>query len=749
MPIEVETPDGGIAEFPDGTPTDVIRQALAKRFPRQSTTAETVADVGEQAIRGLSRGIVGTVTLPYRAIDWVGEKITGGDFLPNVEDMPLYKPFLQQPEAATTAGRYAQSVGEAVGASAIPGAGLMSQAQRLAAMTPTTTGRAIAQAIAEPIARSPGRAVAADIAAAAGSGIGQQAAAEGGFGPVGQTIAGIAGAAAPLATAAGVSRLTQAGREAIAGRSPYAQMAQRLAEEPGTGSGPTLDELAESIATGAQRQALDILGEEMVRARGNTQAAVNATIDRLMREQNIARSTATQRVRELLRSQQANELLLAEQPAIARSILDTRRARPSQRGREGIQELEREAGRVEEVASQRELERIANAFTGESASIVRNAIANRMESLRDQLRQRLAQQPFAPGTLDDADFLIQSMTRKAQEEYAKVYSGPGGAANVNYRLLHGLLQRAVDRHLARMAGRSGEQAEALRRAIDELFVELPDGRRLIMPSLQQLQDMRGAIRGMITAADRAGRSHIVATLQPLYDDITRIMKRASPAWARANDRWADMKIAERARELGEAFAERMGPKYRQHLNEFLKLAPEVQDLVRIEFAQRLIDKIDNAGGIQAIVSQFDKPAMRTVIRDIFGNEASVEFSRLLRDAKVAARSTRMMGGSPTQPRQQLEAIATGDIDLIASLDQASISSFRNAAVKWVANKLKERRNREIAKIATTPMRDVPRVAEHLERMRRARARMLAGRERPQPQLAPAGVLAPALEGGLE
>src|SRR5690606_7190108 len=253
----------------------------------------------------------------------------------------------------------------------------------------------------------------------------------------------------------------------------------------------------------------------------------------------------------------------------------------------------------------------------------------------------------------------------------------------------------------------------------------------------------------ITGADRLGRSHIVNLFQPLYEDITRSMKRASPAWARANDRSAHTKIAERAREHGEAFAERMGPKYRQHLNECLKLAPEVQDLVRIEFAQRLIDKIDNAGGIQAIVSQFDKPAMQAVIRDLFGNEASVEFSRLLRDAKVAARSTTMMGGSPTQPRQQLEAIATGDIDLIASLDQASISSFRNAAVKWVANKLKERRNHEIAKIATTPMRDVPAVAEHIERMRQARARMIAGRQARRPQYAPAGVLAPAIEGGLD
>src|SRR5690606_20229935 len=139
----------------------------------------------------------------------------------------------------------------------------------------------------------------------------------------------------------------------------------------------------------------------------------------------------------------------------------------------------------------------------------------------------------------------------------------------------------------------------------------------------------------------------------------------------------------------------------------------------------------------------------TARRILSGIEAYVDYSRRFQDATVAARATRMMGGSPTHPRQQLEAIATGDIDLIASLDQASISSFRNAAVKWVANKLKERRNREIAKIATTPMRDVPRVAEHLERMRQARARMIAGREHPRLQYAPAGVLAPAIEGGLD
>src|SRR5690606_26224374 len=128
--------------------------------------------------------------------------------------------------------------------------------------------------------------------------------------------------------------------------------------------------------------------------------AVPATINRLMREQGIARTTATERVRAVMRSQQGNELFLGEQPAIARAVTETRGTRPAQRGPEGLRQLEAQAGRVEEVATQRELERIGNAFTGESASTVRNAIAGRMEALRGQLRERFSRAPFAPGTLD-------------------------------------------------------------------------------------------------------------------------------------------------------------------------------------------------------------------------------------------------------------------------------------------------------------------------------------------------------------
>lgn len=69
--IEVETPDGGIAEFPDGTPPEVIKAALRKRFTPSPTvnTAEkgdlertwgqTIGGLGLSAAQGFQTGLQG------------------------------------------------------------------------------------------------------------------------------------------------------------------------------------------------------------------------------------------------------------------------------------------------------------------------------------------------------------------------------------------------------------------------------------------------------------------------------------------------------------------------------------------------------------------------------------------------------------------------------------------------------------------------------------------------------------------
>ena len=108
-----------------------------------------------------------------------------------------------------------------------------------------------------------------------------------------------------------------------------------------------------------------------------------------------------------------------------------------------------------------------------------------------------------------------------------------------------------------------------------------------MMDLQHLQDARGALRDRIETARRAGNNQIVATLQPLYRDVTRLMERANPTWARANQRWADNSLDTVARELGEAFSLRAGPQYREQARQFQALAPEAQDMVRVEFLQNI------------------------------------------------------------------------------------------------------------------------------------------------------------------
>lgn len=186
---------------PDGPWT--IFKKIEVQPPKESPgVLGYAADIAEQSVRGFNKGLVGFATLPYRAVDWAAEKITGGQGLPDVETMPLYKPFLVQPEAKTAPGRIAQSAGEVVGASAIPMGTLLSRAEKMAALAPTTTGNAIAQRIAAPIAESPAASVALDVASGVVGGAAEQMAEEAGASPTTQTLVGMGASMLPGGVAA-------------------------------------------------------------------------------------------------------------------------------------------------------------------------------------------------------------------------------------------------------------------------------------------------------------------------------------------------------------------------------------------------------------------------------------------------------------------------------------------------------------------------------------------------------------------
>jgi len=778
MAIEVEGPDGTIVEFPDGTTPDIMKSAMAKRFKPPTTTAETVGDVAMQVPSGISRGLVSTLTAPYRALDWAGEKLTGTGFLPDADKMSMYRPYIgdQSPQPQTDAGRYGRAVGESLGYSAAPSAGLLAAAPRMAAMAPTTATRAMGQNIGAQIAARPGAAVAADAVSATGSGLAQQWATEEGFGPGGQTMAAIAGGFAPLAIGQGVAHLTQSARGALARSDPYARVASGLGDS-------TVDDLSSQVATGAtrfdeatNRRTIDVLGQEMVRTGGDRAAATQGAVARMVAEDGITQATAQQRLRNLTSVHRDTDLMFGEYPAVARGDQTTRRMQPQNITDEA-------AARVDDVGTHWEIDSIANAGSGTSGQRVRNAVTQRAEDLADTTRQVVQRMAPNGNTIQDSEALIQGLTRQAAAEYQQVHSAQG---NVNYGMLHGLLRRVVDRHTQRMYGRAGEQFDVLEESLGSLFTTIPrttagraranqpgiedqvafarrdvrearrnglprdqiialerqaddlaenmrinrrnlgpENQQILMPSLQELQDMRGGIRGKITAARQAGKTHVVAQLQPLYRDLTRIMERASPQWATANRRWADMNLAEVAQDLGDALSKTAGPRFREQMGEFRRLAPEAQNIVRIHFVQKMLDQIDNAaklGKMRDLGAQFSTDHMRATVRNVLGDQAAVQMARLIRDHNVAAKSGKMLGGSPTHMRAMRQGDKDQDLGILASIDQASASSFRKWAMDWTINRLREGRNREVGRIVTTPMSDTAAVAENLERMRGAAVR---------------------------
>lgn len=82
MPIEVELPDGSIAEFPDGTPREAMQQAISKRFPPQAPSRTTGQETGRQlglGARHLIEGAAQTAGIIYDPIASVGNMILPGD----------------------------------------------------------------------------------------------------------------------------------------------------------------------------------------------------------------------------------------------------------------------------------------------------------------------------------------------------------------------------------------------------------------------------------------------------------------------------------------------------------------------------------------------------------------------------------------------------------------------------------------------------------------------------------------------
>lgn len=201
----------------------ISRDDFNKRigFEPPAPKATEPVDLASEALtpaRGFNKGVAEVVSAPWRAIDWVGEKLTGTDFLPNVEDMPAWRYYLKPREAQTTVGKYAQAAGEGVGASAVP-IGVVAGAARTAAApaAKTVLGR-VGQDAVRFARTNPGTAAAAEVAGGAGQGIGVTAADDAGAPEWLKPIVGLVsgGAAAAPFIGRGTSRIGTEAAESLA-----------------------------------------------------------------------------------------------------------------------------------------------------------------------------------------------------------------------------------------------------------------------------------------------------------------------------------------------------------------------------------------------------------------------------------------------------------------------------------------------------------------------------------------------------
>ena len=710
------------------------------------TWADTAVDVAQQSILGLNRGVNNVISIPGEIVGGAVNMVAPGEGDRFKWDNAFSRAFTRPDiQPRTKAGRYAASIGEAFGSSAIPMVGIAAKAAQVAkaahaARQATNPLTAAGQQIVNAYRAAPGAAVAADAAASVGAGVGQQMAQEGGFGATGQMVGGVLGSLVPagvVGMTGGTMRTIQRARANQGEPGAYGRIADDL---PGG-----VRELADQIAGGRTRaqqavnqETFDILGEEMARAGGNVAQAQQATIDRLVREAGLTPAAARARIRTLSQVHENSQLMLGEYPAVAR-------ADAAQRGRQpGNIDLD-QLGRIQDSTTQAKLDYLANNGNAQSAQNVRNAIAQREEALSPAMSGNLmdsgpqmqtGQRTSRPANIADVEQMVANADQLASQEYRAAYQGP-----INNQVMLQTLPRFLSWAERRAAMRAGEPAAAINRAVNQFYTQTPNG-RLAMMTLQQLQDARAAVRGQMTEYRNAGRNDLINAVQPLYSQITRLMEQMSPMWAQANRRWADGRMNDVAAELGDAFSKRAGPRFREQLNEFNRMAPEAQNIVRVHWIQQQLDRLASLPDSASVSRFFSNDHARTMVRALLGDEAAVSFARMVRDIRVAEASKGMLRNSATHRRGQAQKQMDAETGLQAAIQAASVRGARNWLVERAAQILTENRNRPMADILTTPMSDTAQVAMHLHRMQQQANRLAQFSQPRLMQPAAAGRLAP-------
>jgi len=528
-------------------------------------------------------------------------------------------------------------------------------------------------------------------------------------------------------------------------RDPYTSMLDDLpvSRTPGVDN---LDDFVSRVTRGDStsdaanlRRAVLYYGEELNLNNGNAANARRAAAARIAAEDGITPQSAMGHIAQAEQVHANSPLWLGEYPAVARSDEAMFGAQGGRRRNATLVNELDDVSATDMSSMQRTIDYLANDGARPSAvqmtdqlNLRRPTLANEMRDTLDTLPGRptvpVGPRTTRPMTIDDVQAQIDQLQQAAGQYYDAAYAAPMSAQG--NRIMMTWLPRILDQIQNVAYGRAGDYREAIERALGLFYTNVPGTGRVAMQSLRQLQDARTALRGQIDAYAQGGRNDIARELRPLYRGITRIMERMSPEWATANRLYGDGNIQRTVNELGEAFSNRASPQYREHIRQFDNLAPELQDIVRTQWLQKQYDLLTNLGDDHSVAKNFRSDQVRNMVRDLFGPEAAVVFTRAVRNQKAAEMTGGAQGNSLTHLRQETKRQKEQSFDIDSAAQAGNILGAIRAVQNWWRGREVSRRNQALVPILSTPLRETGEVGRHLVNMQNAQQRLDAIANRP-------------------
>lgn len=538
----------------------------------------------------------------------------------------------------------------------------------------------------------------------------------------------------------------------------------------------SVEKLADQLSVGAyqtnapgaakMRQAFDILGEEMVAAKGDKILGQKNGLARIVTEMGVKPKTARDYLKHIREGHDNGELYIGEYPSVAASDDATRT----------IQKLDDptvDALRAsEDTSAMTPYSYVARKGGTQGAQRMRTRFDERTMRQKGPIREWMKDAaPRGLKNMDEAEQMLDDIGGNASRAYDELDAlGDNG---YDKSLIMNELPKLLDRHLNAAARRGADQKAALQAGVDKFYITTDDGRKIAMPTLQILQDQRQSLRKVMDdmrgdpvrkTSDAPG----LTQLQGLYSDITDLMRKSSPRWAKANDLYADGKIKEKLMDFGENLTKNPGDAQRAAFKIFDKAAPEAQDWMRVRVLQHIDDMIAGKGDTHDLAKLYTNENWRKIITKVFPRQREVSkivkgktvktteldrtsenFIRLIRNMQVANRNkARATGNSVTAEMLEMNKNMDADIGMIAGAQSANVQSLREWAAQAIMNTLTSARVRKMEPILSTQARDVPNAAMRVQQLRLQQRRNQAANgprsDTPQRLSAGAGTAANAM-----